>query len=360
MKKVKIGQIGLGDIAQIRYMPCYKRSDFNFILNAMCTRNEQKLKKYAREFNLDSTYTDYKEMLKNADIDAVVITTNTQSHFDITMECIKANKHVLLEKPMAITLKETNQMIKAAENRGIKFMPLPYDDQKSLEETRRILSEGSLGKIVSMEATATHDGAKNADWFYKKGSGILNDMAIYPISWFTGFAGPAIEVSAFSSILIPYREIATGQRVKVENEDSCSIMLKWQNGILATISSNWATNGIGKNFVNGIWRGNALMNARIYGTQGIIYCDYVPNRITLISENIKSNSYKIAEIEYLKGLREDFTQSKFSDNTWGGPEIITSFCDTILNDTKVPTNLDQARHVIEIIEKAYKSIRTCC
>jgi predicted dehydrogenase len=356
MGNTRIGHIGVGDIAVIRYFPCYKKGGIT--LSAVSTRSSGKQSLAKAEFPNAEIYADYREMLKKAPIDAVVVTTPTPSHFQIVMDCLRAGKHVFVEKPLTLSLTETDSMIEAAQKKKLKFMVLPYDEVASLKETRRILKEGTIGTILSAEATMAGNGVFHTDWFYQAGSGELNDFAIYAISWLVGFFGPAESVVAFGSTRVPERTLADGRVVKNEVEDTSAIMLRWQSGVLGTIATNWQTSGLGQFFKNGIWRGNAVYHTSIYGTDGLIHCDYGLNGVTLIAHGKTSESERTSDYETLKGVRKEWGSSELSAETWGGIEMVRDFVNAIEDDTEVPTHLGQVRHVIEIVGKAYESIKT--
>lgn len=356
MKEITFGHIGVGDIATIRYFPCYKSGGFS--LKAISTRNEKTLAKIKGEFKNVELYSDYHEMLTKSKVDAVVITTPTPSHYQIVMDCIKAGKHIFIEKPLTLSLAETDEMYASAQKAGIKFMVLPYDDVASLKEARRLLGEKFIGTVLSAEATMVGNGAFHTEWFFKGGSGELNDFAIYAVSWLVGFFGPAQSVIAFCSTRMPERKLADGRVVKNQVEDTSAIMLKWPNGILGSISTNWGTGGLGQSFVNNIWRGGAVYHANIYGTDGLIHCDYGLNGVTLIAQGKTKENEWNTTYETIKGVRREWSSSDLSGQTWGGLDMMQDFKNAIANDTPVPTRKEQVRHVIEIVELAYKSVET--
>lgn len=264
-----------------------------------------KLKKFAEKLGVKQFYTSHKEMLQMADIDAVVITTPTPSYYQITIDCIRADKHVLIEKPLTTKLKEADTMISEASRKGIKFMVLPYDDVESLKEVRPHLKDSFIGDILNVEAVMIGNGVFHTDWFYKQGGGELNDFAIYPISWLTELLGPAKEVVAFASTKVSERKLTNNQIVKNAVEDTSAIMLKWENGILGTISSNWCTNRLGQFFKNDVWRGNSIYYANVYGTDGLIHCNFGLNYVITVAKGKIKNEDKNSTFENLKGIKKN-------------------------------------------------------
>jgi predicted dehydrogenase len=87
---------------------------------------------------------------------------------------------------MALALEDADAIIAAAETAGVSLLAMPFDQLRTLTETKRIIQEGRIGRPVSFQATALHNGTNHSPWFYRRGGGVLSDLAIYPISWITG------------------------------------------------------------------------------------------------------------------------------------------------------------------------------
>lgn len=144
--KIRIGIIGLGRISSLHlpaYLPQHK---MNAELVAICDSDKSKFKNVAKDFNVEKTFTDYHEMLKDNTIDAVEILTPHHTHLPITLAAAKASKHISLQKVPAMTLSEMDQMIQVAKENKIwfrvfenfRFYP-PY--MKAME----LIKEGVIG-----------------------------------------------------------------------------------------------------------------------------------------------------------------------------------------------------------------------
>ena len=122
MDMVKIGIIGCGGIANGKHMPALKKLA-NVEMVAFCDIIEEKAVKAAREFGVPGAkvFTDYKELLKEQDIDVVHVLTPNKQHSFITVDALEAGKHVMCEKPMAINSAEAKKMIDAAKRTGKKL-----------------------------------------------------------------------------------------------------------------------------------------------------------------------------------------------------------------------------------------------
>ena len=122
-------------------------------LTAVCPRRQKRLDEVAQKFGVPKKYTDYRDLLADPEIDSVSITTHFYDHRDITIEALKAGKHVLLEKPMAQTVAECDAIVEASESAtGILMVGhiCRFDPRVAL--AKQAIDEGRIGKIVYMYA----------------------------------------------------------------------------------------------------------------------------------------------------------------------------------------------------------------
>lgn len=358
--KVRIGLIGCGDIAHLRYLRPIGRLETTK-LTAVCDLDASRADATAREFGAKARYTNPGELLKDRDVDAVVITTPTPSHAPLVIAAARAGKHVLVEKPLCLSLREADEVIRAVQVAGIVFMPLPYDALPGYRRAKELISRGYIGKLVSIEATATHNGVFHSGWFYRKGSGTLNDMGVYPLSWAVGLFGPAESIAAFTNISVRERTLVNGERVKAEVEDTAAVLLRWPGGQVGTISTNWATAGLGEQLISGQMRGNVIFHGTIYGTEGLMHLDF-PDHLVVCSASHRDEQVPEVTYENLRCSLARFPEEQqiddFSKETWNGPQIVGHFADCIRSGTTPECDMHQQRHVVEVMEKAYRAART--
>jgi predicted dehydrogenase len=356
-KKLRFGQIGCGDIAQIRYFPSYPGAHYAE-LGAVCDPDAERLDHLQSVFPDAACYDSYRELLQDQSVDAVVITTPPSTHRVIATEAARAGKHILLEKPMALGLEDADAIIAAAENAGVALLAMPFDQLRTLTETKRIILEGRIGRPVSFEATAVHNGTNHSPWFYRRGGGVLSDLAIYPISWITGLVGAATRVSAISSLVVPERTMLDGSVVSCEVEDNLVVTLQWNDGTLATITSNCTTGGLGEVYQVGSWRGKRIFSMNIYGREGVIHLNFDDGLIAVSSGRSYPRDQE-GSFGDLVGFAPKLTEySELSERTGNGPEILDYFCRNIVNRKTLPRSVYQQRHVVEIIERAQVSIES--
>ncbi len=155
-KKLRVGIIGCGGIANGKHMPAV-RSVPEAEMVAFCDIIEERAEKAKNEFGTEDAkvYTDYRELLKDGSIDVIHVCTPNKSHSFITIDGLKAGKHVLCEKPMAKTSKEAQAMVQAAKESG-KLLSIGYQNRYRADSQylKRVCEDGELGEIYFAKAHA--------------------------------------------------------------------------------------------------------------------------------------------------------------------------------------------------------------
>jgi len=145
------GVIGLGYFGEVHAHTLSTMP--NIQLAALCTRREQHLAELADRHNVEKRYTDYRRLLADSSIDVISLTTNVDDHCDITVEALRAGKHVLVEKPMASTVADCDQMIEASKESGRLLMVghiCRFDPRVVM--AKHAIDDGRLGNLLSMNA----------------------------------------------------------------------------------------------------------------------------------------------------------------------------------------------------------------
>ena len=151
MNTVNWGVIGLGWFGEVHADNVAEMPDIE--LAALCTRRPERLAEIADRLGVERRYTDYHQLLADPNIDAVSITTHINDHRDIAIDALRSGKHVLLEKPMAPTVADCDQIISAADEADSLFMVghiCRFDSRVLL--AREAIEEGRIGTIISMHA----------------------------------------------------------------------------------------------------------------------------------------------------------------------------------------------------------------
>ncbi len=181
MEKTKIGIIGLGGIAQLVHLPNFSRMN-NVIVTSVSEINKSRLNTIADKFNIPEKYSDYKELLEKSDVEAVVVATPTGSHKEVAINCLKAKKDVLVEKPLARTYAEAKSIVDVArKNKKNIMVGMNLRFRPDAMLLRSILSSGELGDPFYIKCSWIRRQSSKEKWFTKKvesGGGVIIDLGI--------------------------------------------------------------------------------------------------------------------------------------------------------------------------------------
>lgn len=181
MEKTKIAVIGLGGIAQLVHLPILSKLG-NVEISAVADINKNRLKSVGEKFLIAKQFSDYKELLATQDVDAVIIATPTNTHSEIALECLKAKKHILIEKPIARSLaeaKEINSVAKKNKKQVMIGMNLRFRPDAMLMKS--LVSSGELGEIFYIRCGWLRKQSSEQKWFLNKnqsGGGVIIDLGI--------------------------------------------------------------------------------------------------------------------------------------------------------------------------------------
>lgn len=150
-KKINIAIAGLGFGSE--FIPIYQKHP-NTNMLAICQRNEQKLNEVGDAFGVSKRYTDYSELLKDPEIDAVHINTPIQNHAEQSLAALRAGKHVACTVPMATTAEECRQIVEAVKETGLTYMMMEtVVYSREFLFVKDLYDKGELGKIQFLRAS---------------------------------------------------------------------------------------------------------------------------------------------------------------------------------------------------------------
>lgn len=146
MRKMRFGVIGAGDFAKVCHLPGLQSHSQAEVV-AFCRRHFDPGRSLANEFGVPDVHTDYRELCARDDLDAVTIVTRTVAHAEQCLEALRRGKHVLCEKPLAMNVAQTREMLQAAESSGkIHQVAFTYRYNFGVQELRRRVQAGDIGQ----------------------------------------------------------------------------------------------------------------------------------------------------------------------------------------------------------------------
>ncbi len=180
MDKIKWGIIGTANIARWATIPGIKKAD-NAELYAIAGRNPEKVAKYKEEFGFEKAYGSYDELIADPDVQAVYIPLPNDIHLKWVTEALKAKKHVLCEKPLALNAREAEEMYKTAEENGVYLMEAyAYLHSPYVESLKKDIDSGIIGDLDYIESAFITQGYKEDFRLHKEfGGGAMYDLGCY-------------------------------------------------------------------------------------------------------------------------------------------------------------------------------------
>jgi len=248
MQKVRVGVIGCGAIAEYLHIPDYQVCP-EAELTAFCDANEDRAREMARRFAPDAeVFTDYREMLAKGPVDAVSVCLPNILHGPVTIAAAEAGKHIMVEKPMAVSVEEGEAMIAAAKKTGVLL--LVNQTQRRFAphlKAKEVLDSGILGKVLHVSAMFGHAGPEHwspeGTWFFDAPQarfGAMADLGVHKADLIRYLTGKEVaEISAFS------------ERIEKEDasvEDNFVSCLRFSDGTVGTLSASWTVKGESANY----------------------------------------------------------------------------------------------------------------
>jgi predicted dehydrogenase len=220
-------------------------------LVALCGRNEAKAQEVARRFGYVGCYADWRQMLEDPEIQIVDTCTPDDRHRDPSIAAAEAGKHVICEKPLAMTVKDAHAMAEAAKKAGVKNMLCHnYRFLPAVRLARDLIDKGAIGKIRHFRATYLqepgHDpSAPLEDCWYAAGtkSGVLLGIGSHIIDMARFIAGEIVSVSGLVTTYTPARKTRAGTQEQVSADEDNIALVEFAGGATGTLESSGVATG---------------------------------------------------------------------------------------------------------------------
>ncbi|MEM2888811.1 MAG: Gfo/Idh/MocA family oxidoreductase [Candidatus Bathyarchaeia archaeon] len=312
-------------------------SDEKAKLVAVTSRSEEHAEEFARKWGLKLWYTDYMEMLRKADIDAVIINSPHYLHCQMSLDAIELGKNVLVDKPIAINLKEADTMIEAAKRRGVKLgVILQSRFDPIYRRIKKAAEQGIFGRLILGDAIVkwyrTQEYYEKNPWrgcWATEGGGALINQAIHTVDLLVWIMG---------SPKCLWAQMDTVAH-KIDVEDLAIASIRFSNNALGVVQGSTA-----------IYPGFPT-RLEIHGTAG-----------TAVVEGEMLKKWVIV------GQEEESTeQVKEGLQSWSRPELmpavnhaslIMDFAQAILEDRSPYVDGEEGRKSLELVKAIYKSSLT--
>ncbi len=253
-QELRIGVVGLGFCAQRMYLPSLAQMEGARAV-ALVDTNAERLRECAEGFGIERRYTDYRAMLADGELDAVIVVTPNAFHAPVTIAALEAGCHVLVEKPMATTGDESQRMADAAEAHGrVLSVNLPRRARAVYAAAQRLIRDGELGEVYQAVARIVRRSGipGYGSWFTTaalSGGGALLDTGVHilDVLLWTLDEPEVVAVSAVTTDRLGRAGRGQGpwgvdhnQGGTFDVEDGVFALLRCANGLSITLDVTWA------------------------------------------------------------------------------------------------------------------------
>lgn len=245
MDAVRVGVIGLGRIAEAVHLPGLAGSR-NAVIHAICDADESRLRLMGERYHVppERRFTDYRDMLRLPEIDAVDIATPNFAHREPVLAAYDSGKHVCIEKPIALSYAQALEMEAHARTSGVTTMVcFSFRFNAAVRYARWIIEEGCIGKVLTVYVqylkSAAFDRSRGLEWRFQKdlaGSGVLGDLGSHMVDLTSFLAGDITSVCSRTGIAVSERQrLDSSEMGRVSTDDCCSTLASLGSGGHASI-----------------------------------------------------------------------------------------------------------------------------
>jgi predicted dehydrogenase len=271
---LKTAVIGVGNMG---YNHVRTQSQMDLVdLVAVADRDEETIRRVVKTYRLNA-YTDYRTMLDQEKPDVVCIALPTEHHREAAGEAIERGIHVLVEKPLAATVQEGQEILDLAASRGVKLMVGHIERfNPAIRAIKSQLSAGALGRLFQLHSRRLSPFPTRI-----RDVGVVLDLATHEID--------AMRYLVGDEVARVYAE--TDRRVHADHEDSLSGLLRFRNGVTGVLDVNWLTP-------------TKVRQMAVLGERGMYVADYLTQDVYFYENSIGNGGLKWDTLAVLRGVSE--------------------------------------------------------
>jgi predicted dehydrogenase len=346
---LRIGVIGVGALTLRGLLPHLTMDDVadRVRISALCDPVLERAEAAAAQYGVPQAFASVEELLADGEIDAVTVASPIGLHYEHCRAALEAGKHVHSNKTVTTSVREADELIALAAQRGLKLVASPGEILRPhVARTRELIESGAVGELswvlcgAAFEAyhegeaerrAAPGGGPIDPSWYFRApGGGPMYDMTVYALHQLTAVLGPARAVIALSGIRVREREFL-GARIPTEIDDNTILLLDFGDGLHA-VAYGTAAGRHSDQFAAGLY----------FGTRGTI------DGARLNGEPLELPA---TELPHVVGRHREVEEMHVFED-------VMQLVDWVLDETPTPVTAERARHVIDIIESGYRSART--
>jgi predicted dehydrogenase len=310
----------------------------------------------ATKYNIPNVYTDYRILIEKGNLDAIVVATPDDLHYQMTMDALDANLHVLCEKPLALNAKQAREMYQKAEEKQVKHMVLfTWRWQPHFRFLKQLVDEGYIGQCY--HADFYFFGGFGLEPVYRwrsdgrRSNGVISDLGAHMIDFARWYVGEIVKVSAQLGTFVD--RPSNDDKPLIPTNDLGSVFLQFDNGAQGVIRVSAVAN-----------RGDrgVDMSVRLYGDSGTLEVDQIffgPEAGAKV-RGVLEDEGQFKELEVPSVFYEAMDKSEIFDPYYKqsvGPRL---FVEAIVEDKQIKPNFYEGFKVQEVIDSILESNREGC
>ncbi len=317
-KKIKTAVIGMQ--FGMRHLEAVQANEYAEV-TAICDCREARVKDAGIEHNIPEAlwFTDWHEVAKSPNVEAVILAVPDQLHREMVVEFLENGKHVMCEKPLALTREDINAIVEAANASGCKFMVGQICRfTPAFVKAKEIIDSGEIGELYFVESEYAHDYMQilakvGGNWRADPVRHGVIGGGCHAVDLLRWFAGDPLEVFSYGTHkLLP----------QVPYDDATISVIKFPNEV------------VGKVFVSTGCKRNYTMRTLVYGTKGTIICDNTSPTMEVFKADENGHTPKAPEV-----IRLDVN----NHNTGAEFEV---FMDAVINDAPIEMSAEEGAKTV--------------
>jgi predicted dehydrogenase len=253
-RRIRVGVVGTGRIADFVHLPSLRLLPDLCEVTAVASRDRERAKAFAERWGVPRVHAAWEALIADPELDAVVICPPSDLNVPVAAAALAAGKHVLCEKPLALTYPAARDLAAAAGRAPdrVHMVAFTFRFAAALRYLRRLIGEGHLGEIRHWRMSYFNDGQLDPaiphGWRHERargGAGVIADMASHVIDAARYLLGEIVAVSAVSRTYVTERAAAGGGRRPVETPEACAFVAEFASGVIGTFDVSRAVAGRG-------------------------------------------------------------------------------------------------------------------
>lgn len=338
---VRVGLIGSGFVSAI-HAESLRRVP-GAVLVAVASPTPGNAERFAAAHGIPHHATDYRAVVERPDVDLVVLGLPNDVHLEVVLAAAAAGKHVVVEKPLALSLDEADRMIAACEAAGVM---LGYAEEllfcPKYARLKQLADEGAFGNVHLVKQSEKHDGPHSA-WFYdtaRSGGGVTMDMGCHAIEFFRWFLGRDGQKAAITSVTAHMATRVHGARTN--GDDEAILIVEFAGGAVGLAEESWTKPG------------GMDDRAEVFGSEGQGYADLMHGN-ALRTYSRTGYGYAVEKAGGTAGWTFPVFEELWN---YGFPQEFAHFVECVRTGTTPLVNGHDGRAVLEAVCAAYASAGT--